>query len=787
MLSKIRSSTGALVASFIFAFLLFAIGNIVHSPAVEAADCNPGLINSTAAYYNVVVQVRIENPDGSFRKWSNDFTINVRSTNPAPYGASTIPVDTAVNWAGKPGFPNGNANFRAQAGGEGTLQCPQLIGGNSTKLAFGNSIDGFPYLACQWGTWTLGQGKEHGVGFTFTPVGIGDAGAPGYWRADQAYGLTTAAQGGGLIDVNNVNDDFTFTYRLTRDPDNPPQGNLEEANCTNGITGWARDIDAPGGITDVHLYFDDPSNPNLGINLGPTSIYRPDPSLQGNFGFNIDATDSRIPVDIFSSSHTVYAYVIGVGPDYGNPQLSNSPRTIGPCTPRSSNTSSSPGVDIGDDENPTTAIFTGSIDQADPNYSVNVTRKFYIIRANDPTGVSPVTLSPDQTFAQTGPNSALSVVTVTGLRGAPHNLAVGDQVCTSITIDRPTVTIGYRGGITVPANSTPDVQVACERFVNKPYVTSFGSDLKAGGGVGTCTNAPAPIATYRRGALGSNTQLAAFALGTIQGITSARFADSAATANPTQNGLTAQNFGSYASCAHDFYGDKEPSAPNWSTVYVNASQQPIIPDTTTPNPNDGDVAEGKFNATGGTSLPAMTIARGQQIYIYVDGDVSIGGNISMDTGPWSDRSDIPVLYVIASGNIAIAPGVTNIAGVFVAQGVRAYINTCSVLTPKVTAPPTAPASDEYKLNAASLTAMYNSCNSQLIVDGAFVANKVILGRASGSLRDSTATEDPFGTPQAAEVFRYNPGVYLGRSPRPNIEEETTDNGFESITNLPPVL
>lgn len=145
-----------------------------------------------------------------------------------------------------------------------------------------------------------------------------------------------------------------------------------------------------------------------------------------------------------------------------------------------------------------------------------------------------------------------------------------------------------------------------------------------------------------------------------------------------------------------------------------------------------------------------------------------------------DSLAIPSLYLVAEGNIYIDPSVKSLDGIYVAQhnGTNGgSIYTCNNANYNGTGQP---------LIAAGNTGYYAACSgNQLIVNGAFVANKVVLGRAYSSAdtgaQGDTAASPGTGWNNAAEVFNYTPADWLE-----NPFSETT-NTYDAITSLPPVL
>jgi hypothetical protein len=323
-------------------------------------------------------------------------------------------------------------------------------------------------------------------------------------------------------------------------------------------------------------------------------------------------------------------------------------------------------------------------------------------------------------------------------------------------------------------------------IVNQPYVSIYGGDIQAGGvfdtSSGACSVAPAVgtgnIAGNINGTSlrGSGTQLAAFAFGQINKFNSASLSPPSPPAFST--GLDFSNsgtapFGNFGyECIHNYYGDLKPTA------------NPIP----TGNFTIASTDTGQWSYTSGnltiTSGSIGSIANvGNHVEIYANGNITINSNITYQSTSWSSIDAIPSLYVIAKGNINIEHGVTQLDGVYIAEG--GTINDCT--SGGV---------------AIANTALYGQCSSQLVVNGAFVASNVQLLRTTGSVRDTAgdpASSVPNSTPRlncsngststnvcAAEVFNYNPEMWIIGLPGDGTNAQIS-NTYDYISALPPVL
>jgi len=318
--------------------------------------------------------------------------------------------------------------------------------------------------------------------------------------------------------------------------------------------------------------------------------------------------------------------------------------------------------------------------------------------------------------------------------------------------------------------------------------------------------------------------LAAFALGAVSGFGSSQ--------NVTQNvlapnGLTFSNispignFGSTNQCEPDLYSysSGQTFTPAPASLDLSYNQAPYSTTDAgcvalqhtwstvngtyyyTGNLNINDIALPQIDAgknvrpddhnepVGDTSCNTHGQTKPTRITIYVNGNVNIMSSISFNnSSPWIPNN-APSLYLIVTGNIYIAPSVTRLDGVYVAQS-NGSAGTGLIYTCATATVPYSP------------TDIFNMCANQLTVNGAFVAQQIKLQRTYGSLRD--ATQSPSETPLsaarncsvsnlpgafvpgnvcAAEVFNFDPNIYLG------LPGFTPPQGqlFDAITSLPPVL
>lgn len=374
----------------------------------------------------------------------------------------------------------------------------------------------------------------------------------------------------------------------------------------------------------------------------------------------------------------------------------------------------------------------------------------------------------------------------------------GDEYCAHVRISPAAGWVGP-GGLMAYTSDREATSGNCLTISNRPYVHVFGADASAGGGFGdSCTvkdgKINAYVGTTGLQPRGSGVQLGALAIGSVKGFSSA----SLRTSSPTgSNGLTFANKGSTPSgagaptmggelgpgfngCVPDYFESKPSNvAANTSTNNITIN----LPDSVA---NNTDTRYYRSPPGGTLVINASTIGHANNVAIFVEGNVRITGSIKYSSPDWGTIERVPSFYVIAKGgNIYIDPGVTELDGLYVAQpngtnGGKIY--SCSNGT-----------------DAFALNSLLANCRSQLVVNGAFVADQIYLTRSFGSLRDGSAGEyytraakacgdsgvSPLGD-CAAEIFNFSPELYLGL-PGITPPEGPTTGKFDYITSLSPVL
>jgi hypothetical protein len=235
--------------------------------------------------------------------------------------------------------------------------------------------------------------------------------------------------------------------------------------------------------------------------------------------------------------------------------------------------------------------------------------------------------------------------------------------------------------------------------------------------------------------------------------------------------------------------------------YFNETQYPGLPQKTTTNSladiTVGALADKRQTLVSAGGAKVRLLGNGTPTYashhtVYVDGDVFILGNVMYNTNYSGGITTIPNFTLVVKGDIYVDNDVTQLDGLYIAQprddGSKGRIFTCASDT-SGNSPVTDPAGLYTQCGANN----NNTPPRQLTVNGAFLAQKVVLNRTGFSMRDSHFRECAFVAPpgctnasKAAEIFNLSPEIYMSPpffSPR----STATSGDFDYISSLPPVL
>jgi hypothetical protein len=173
-----------------------------------------------------------------------------------------------------------------------------------------------------------------------------------------------------------------------------------------------------------------------------------------------------------------------------------------------------------------------------------------------------------------------------------------------------------------------------------------------------------------------------------------------------------------------FFNSGQHCIPDYVNTYQSA---PATGNTV----NVGGAGSGSWRVTGDATFNAATMNNGVQRVYLVNGNAIINGNI---TYPTNLNGGVSSVVIIATGDIRVAAGVTQMDGIFISRGT---FYTCY---PKVE------------------PATISTCNTRLTINGSVSSNRVDLFRTAGADGNTAATQKA-----PAEVFNLSPEVYLNNA------------------------
>lgn len=331
----------------------------------------------------------------------------------------------------------------------------------------------------------------------------------------------------------------------------------------------------------------------------------------------------------------------------------------------------------------------------------------------------------------------------------------------TITSDPVNYTVGSAGTYTVRWILAGSVSTTCTTTFtvkNQPFFSVVGGDIMAGttvadttgvcatsGSAGNITGLNSGSSAYA----GAGGEVGAWATGTIKNFVSGRGLSEFAT--QSGHGIS---FANTSAMSPGNYGGNYGQLPCTPDYYAKAFGGGF--------PGFASITDGgthDYKVTGPFTLTGGTLAAGNVVDLYVDGDVTINGDITYGA---YNLSNVPRFNLIVSGTIYIAPAVSTLHGVYVAESnsggtAKGDIVTCGV--------------------SGTTTVTYDQCkDNPLHMYGAVYAEGLMkMTRTSGTFASDGSNP---GTP--AETFEYVPELWLYRSGQANLEDM-------SYVNLPPIL
>ncbi len=348
-------------------------------------------------------------------------------------------------------------------------------------------------------------------------------------------------------------------------------------------------------------------------------------------------------------------------------------------------------------------------------------------------------------YDDSGPFAAgAQTVILNGSSSILPPLQAGDAYYAEIDVPFTSAYVGANGPGDVVDPTTPATYPAHFTVQNTPFFKVYNGSASAGGafksaspncsGGGVLASWNNDSGTYPSGDFGASAQIGALALGPITGFASNQ---SAFSNNPA--GL---------SFANSVLADKSPPDTYSPALGGNFNTAPGAGDCFTDvippagvTPTAGPVTIGGRTVSPGASQNQSVFVNGANGNVYISGNILYKGDngLTGSAAAWNSPSDVPSFVVHATGNIYIGSNVTELDGLYEANG---KIYTC--------------AQNTVPYSAVPFNQMYTKCNKQLTVYGKFVANQINMARTFGSLRDETPIPGTAPTLAAGEQLSKPP-------------------------------
>lgn len=343
----------------------------------------------------------------------------------------------------------------------------------------------------------------------------------------------------------------------------------------------------------------------------------------------------------------------------------------------------------------------------------------------------------------------------------------GDKICSYIAIDNNWSVTNDKSADTFRASN-----IACVVVTKSPNLNLSGSDSYAKDGfTGSDVRENKAPGTAKRGSYSQYGLLTGHDKPGVVNFGSAGYTTASPANHKRACKLSYANTGNVYDDCNDLKGlrpadlikpdNGKLSMPKWPTSFKSqlVSQVSIGP----------LLASGDHRGNGSLTITGGSLSKGQHVRLFVKGDVTISGNISVNEADpiHNSLSDIPSLTVVATGDIRVEHGVSVIAGTYVAGG---KFESCKGAQNK---------SSDLGMRPDS------KCQSKLKVNGAVVSEKSpfflrTFGAGNRPEDDQWKTDKISST---AEWINYTPNLWL-----------TTSNGSSGnqlegltttqVTNLP---
>lgn len=332
---------------------------------------------------------------------------------------------------------------------------------------------------------------------------------------------------------------------------------------------------------------------------------------------------------------------------------------------------------------------------------------------------------------------------------------------------------------------------------SRPYFRAYGADIASGGwfnsGASSCSpsastfQAPTyspPSNLYKGGVLayakndssGAGSQYGALALGMIQGPTGSGSEPYGFTSGSSgYNRLSFANFSSLnatdywggflegsnthqaSHCLPDYYGTHQPSATVTGSVNLSAANGNYYV-------NSSVTLSGKVQVRANPGTNLAYFVKGN---VYIDNDITYEGSYT--------ANNVPKFALVVRGNIYIAPSVSRLDGLYIAQPDTTSAATISNSGVVWTC-------HDGTTNIPLYTYVRDNCKTKLTINGSLIAKQVAFLRINGDSAGAGGNE-PASSANIAEVINFTPEMVIGGG----FFNGGSKYKVESLISLPPVF
>ena len=348
-----------------------------------------------------------------------------------------------------------------------------------------------------------------------------------------------------------------------------------------------------------------------------------------------------------------------------------------------------------------------------------------------------------------------------GIYGSDWLAQPGDRICSYIAVDN-----NWSVTNDEPAKTFRASNIACVVVTKSPNLNLSGSDSYAdkgfrGASVSKSDNVPG---TDKRG---SYSQYGLLTGGTkVTNFGSAGYTTADGNYHSLACKLSYANTDSAQGNCNDLKNGLKPAY--LSKKNLSVPSKPASIGSIPPGDVDFDKLQGSYHKSGNLTIGDNILKPSRHITIFVDGDVTLKGNISIDwSAKYSKLSEIPSLTIKAN-NIKVEPWVALITGTYVATD---YFESCK--------------DANNPADLGMLPPPNSKCQHKLKVNGAIVSeNSPIFRRTfgAGNLQEDNQWETD-RISSTAEWINYTPNLWLTTS---NGSSGNQPEGLTTtqVTNLP---